>query len=140
MAINVLKYFYRKHPAVPRTAVSPVPAEGPVVTKAALRAAALLGMSNKALARTIGVSEATVSRMSAGAYLLAPADKPFELAVLFVRPYRALDALVDGDEAAARAWLRSPNAALGDAPLGLIQTIPGLVHTLAYLDARRALA
>jgi uncharacterized protein (DUF2384 family) len=116
-----------------------VPAEGPVVTKAVLRAAALLGVPNKTLARTIGVSEATVSRMS-GAYLLTPGDKPFELAVLFVRLYRALDALVDGDEAAARAWLRSPNAALGDAPLVLIQTIPGLVHTLAYLDARRALA
>lgn len=125
---------------MPRTAVSPIPAEGPVVTKAVLRAAALLGVSNKTLARTIGVSEATVSRMSASAYLLSPGDKPFELAVLFVRLYRALDALVDGDEAAARAWLRSPNAVLGDAPLLLIQTIPGLVHTLAYLDARRALA
>jgi uncharacterized protein (DUF2384 family) len=111
-----------------------------VATKAALRAAALLGMPNKLLAQTIGVSEATLSRMTAGSYTLAPGDKPFELALLFVRLYRALDVLVDGDEAAARAWLRSPNSALGDAPIALIQTIPGLVHTLAYLDARRALA
>ena len=27
-----------------------------------------------------------------------------------------------------------------DTPLALIQTVPGLVNTLAYLDARRALA
>jgi len=123
-----------------RAAVRPVPAEGPVVTKAVLRAAGLLEIPNRTLARVIGVSDATVSRMGGGGYTLAPGDKPFELALLFVRVYRALDALVDGDAAAAQAWLRNPNAALGDAPLVLIQTIPGLVHTLAYLDARRALA
>jgi hypothetical protein len=125
---------------VPHTAIRPAPSEGPVVTRAALRAAGLLGMPNKTLAQTIGVSEATVSRMGAGAYTLAPGDKPFELALLLVRLYRALDALVDGDETAARAWLRSPNLALGGAPIALIQTVPGLVHTLGYLDARRALA
>jgi uncharacterized protein (DUF2384 family) len=120
--------------------VHPAPVEGPVVTKAALRAAALLGVPNKALARVVGVSEASVSRMGAGAYTLVAGDKPFELAVLFVRLYRSLDVLVDGDEAAARTWLRSPNTALGSAPIDLIQSVSGLVHTLAYLDARRALA
>jgi hypothetical protein len=114
--------------------------EGLVVTKAVVRAAALLGLSNKILARVVGLSEATVSRMSGGTYLLAPGDKAYELAVLFVRLYRDLDAMVDGDEGVARAWLRNPNLALGDTPLALIQTVTGLVRTLAYLDARRALA
>lgn len=114
-------------------------AEGAVVTRAALRAAGLLGLSNKVLARIIGISEASVSRMGAGAYTLDPGDKAFELAVLFVRFYRALDAIVHGDDAVARAWVTSPNAALGGTPLGLIQTLPGLVHAVAYLDARRAL-
>jgi hypothetical protein len=118
----------------------PLPSEAAVVTKATLRAAALLDVSNKVLARIVGLSEATVSRMGAGAYLLAPGDKAFELAVLFIRLYRDLDGLVDGDEAVARAWLRSPNTALGDTPLALMQTVTGLVRTLAYLDARRALA
>jgi hypothetical protein len=125
---------------MPRSAVRPAISDAVVVTTAALRAAARLGVSNKLLARIVGVSEATVSRMGSGAYQLAPGEKPFELAVLFIRLYRSLDALVDGDEAVAQAWLRNPNAALGDAPLALIQTIPGLVNTLAYLDARRALA
>jgi Protein of unknown function (DUF2384) len=116
-----------------------VPEEGPVLTKAALRAAEGLGVSNKSLARIVGLSEASVSRMGTGAYTLAPSDKPFELAVLFVRLFRSLDALVHGERAVARAWIANPNAALGGVPLDLIQTVPGLIHVLAYLDARRAL-
>ena len=122
-----------------RTALQPAVSEGVVVTKALLRAAGLLGIPNKALARIVGLSEASVSRMGSGGYVLTPGDKPFELAVFFVRFYRGLDALVHGDDSVARAWLASPNTALGDAPLTLIQTVSGLVHVVAYLDARRAL-
>jgi len=122
-----------------RSVAQPAVSEAVVVTKAALRAAGLLGLSNKVLARVVGVSEASVSRMGAGTYTLSPGDKPFELAVMFVRFYRALDALVHGDDAVARAWIVNPNDALGGQPLALIQTLPGLVHVVAYLDARRAL-
>ena len=111
-----------------------------VATKAVLRAAERLGLSNKTLAKVIGVSEATVSRMSAGSYQLARGDKPFELGLLFVRLFRSLDAIVGGDETVSMAWMRSENLALGGTPLTLIQSIPGLVHVLAYLDARRSLA
>jgi hypothetical protein len=114
-------------------------AEGAVVTKALLRAAGRLAVSNKALAAIVGVSEATVSRMGAGTYALRPGEKAFELAVLFLRLFRSLDAVVDGDEQVARAWLRNDNLAFEDKPLSLIQSIAGLVHVVAYLDARRAL-
>jgi Protein of unknown function (DUF2384) len=113
-------------------------AEAAVVTKATLRAAGGLGLSNKVLARLLGLSEATVSRMSSGAYELMPGDKPFEIALLFLRLFRALDAIVAGDQAAARAWLRHENAILGAAPAVLIQSLSGLVNVVAYLDARRA--
>ena len=109
------------------------------MTKAVLRAAARLGVSNKVLAAIIGLSEASVSRMGSGTFMLASGDKPFELSVLFLRLYRSLDALVDGDDGAARAWMRNDNAALGGAPLTVIQSLAGLVHAVAYLDARRAL-
>ena len=122
-----------------RMAVRQVVSEGAVVTKAALRAAELLGVSNKGLSRIVGLSEASVSRMGTGGYTLTPGDKPYELAVLFIRFYRALDAIVHGDAAVARAWMTNPNAALGGTPLVLIQTLPGLIHAVAYLDARRAL-
>ena len=114
--------------------------EAAVATKAVLRAAARLDLSNKTLAKIIGVSEATVSRLGAGSYQLTRGDKPFELALLFVRLFRSLDAISGGDEAVATAWLRSENLALGGTPLTLIQSVPGLVHVLAYLDARRSLA
>jgi len=122
-----------------QTAAQAAASEGVVVTKAVLRAATLLGVSNKALARIVGLSEASVSRMGIGGYTLTPGDKPFEIAVLFVRFYRALDAIVHGDDAVARAWMASPNLGLGGTPLALVQTLPGLVHAVAYLDARRAL-
>ena len=125
---------------MPRPAARPdAVSEGAVMTKAVLRAAARLGVSNKALAGIIGLSEASVSRMGSGTYMLAPGDKAFDLAVLFVRLFRALDAIVHGDEAVARTWLRNENAALGGEPLTLIQSVPGLVHAVSYLDARRAL-
>ncbi|MGZ8329601.1 MAG: antitoxin Xre/MbcA/ParS toxin-binding domain-containing protein [Rhodoplanes sp.] len=109
-----------------------------VLTKAALRAATQLGITNKLLAAVIGVSEATVSRMRSGDYTLQRGQKPFELAVLFVRLYRSLDAIVGGDDAVAGSWLRTRNVALDGEPIVLIQTVPGLTHVIQYLDARRA--
>jgi hypothetical protein len=78
--------------------------------------------------------------MGSGAYVLSRADKSFELAVLFIRLFRAIDAVTGGDEAVAAAWLRHENLALGAAPLTLLYSISGLVHVLGYLDAHRALA
>ena len=109
-----------------------------VLTKATLNAATQLGVTNKLLATVIGVSEATVSRMRSGDYLLQPGQKPFELAVLFVRLYRSLDAIVGGDDAVAGAWLKNRNTVLDAEPLVLIQTAPGLMNVIQYLDARRA--
>src|SRR6516162_4843029 len=106
------------------------PAEVPMLTKAALRAAERLGVFNKILAIVVGLSEASVFRMGSGAYTLSSGDNAFELAVMFVRLFRSLDALVPGDDAVAAAWMTNPNAALGGAPLDLVQTVPGLVHVL----------
>jgi hypothetical protein len=113
-------------------------AEPAVVTKALLRAAARLDVPQKAVSRVIGVSEATVSRLHSGRATLASSDKAFELAVLFIRLFRGLDAMVGGDEAAARAWLRAPNLVLGEVPLTRIQSVTGLVDVVTYLDSRRA--
>jgi len=113
-------------------------ADGAIVTKAAVRAAARLGLTNRALARVLGVSEATVSRMGAGTYLMKTADKPYEVALLFLRLFRSLDALSGGDEQVARAWLRNDNLALGGAPAALMESLTGLITVVGYLDARRA--
>jgi len=109
-----------------------------VLTKATLRAAAKLGLTNKLLATVLGVSEATISRMGTGGYTLQRGQKPFELAVLFVRLYRSLDAIVGGDDLVAGSWLKNRNTVLDAEPVALIQTVPGLMNVIQYLDARRA--
>jgi hypothetical protein len=119
------------------TASAPA-ADSALVTKAVIRAADRLGINNKTLASVIGVSEATVSRMKSGKHALEANGKPFELAVLLVRLYRSLDSLIGGDDIAARAWLSNTNTVLGAAPLGLIQSVSGLMNVIQYLDARRA--
>ena len=116
------------------------PQESGVITKATLRAADRLGIRSSVLARIVGVSEPTVSRMRKGAYVFERGQKPFELAVLFVRLYRSLDAIVGGDDKIAAAWLKNENTALDGKPLELIQKIAGLLNVIAYLDARRAVA
>ena len=109
-----------------------------VVGKAVSRAADLLGLSNAALARTIGVSEATASRLRAGAYAIEPGTKPYELALLLIRLFRGLDAVVGGDEASLRSWMAAANRALGGVPRDLVQTVTGLVAAVDYVDAARA--
>ena len=109
-----------------------------LVTKAMTRAADKLRINSKTLAGVIGVSEATVSRMKNGRHALEAGSKPFELAVLLVRLYRSLDALIGGDDVAASAWLSNANTVLGAAPIELIQSVSGLMNVIQYLDARRA--
>jgi uncharacterized protein (DUF2384 family) len=117
---------------------APAPAPDAVLTKALLRAADLLGLSSRALSRILGVSEASISRLVSGSRTIDPASKEGELALLLVRVYRSLDALVGTDAAARKAWLESDNRALNGRPIDLLQRTDGLVHVVAYLDAMRA--
>jgi transcriptional regulator with XRE-family HTH domain len=109
-----------------------------VLSRATVRAARSLDVAQTDLAAVIGVSGATLSRLANGQKQLEPGSKPWQLAALFVRLFRSLDAIVGSDDAAARAWLRSDNLALGGVPLTLIREPAGLVRTVDYLDAARA--
>jgi transcriptional regulator with XRE-family HTH domain len=109
-----------------------------VLSRATVRAARFLALAQADLADVIGVSGATLSRLANGRKSLEPGSKPWQLAALFVRLFRSLDAIVGSDDSAARAWLRSDNLALGGVPLELIRDPGGLVRTVDYLDAARA--
>jgi len=109
-----------------------------VLSRATVRAARFLGVAQAELAQVIGVSDATLSRLANGQKYLDPGSKPWQLAALFVRLFRSLDAIVGSDDAAAQAWLRGDNQALGGVPLALIREPAGLVRTVDYLDAARA--
>lgn len=108
-----------------------------VLAKAVIAAAERLGIRQTALARIIGVSAPTVSRMTQAQYGLDPDSKPGELGLLFVRLFRSLDAIVGTDDA-ARRWLDSHNHALNGRPAELIRSATGLVDVVAYLDSQRA--
>jgi transcriptional regulator with XRE-family HTH domain len=113
------------------------PDEASVLTKAVTRAATLLGLTQRQLADTLGLSPPTASRLYSGKYRLSPTrSKEWELGVLFVRLFRSLDALW-GHEGTARAWLETYNTALGAAPLELVPTAAGLVRVVDYLDHAR---
>jgi hypothetical protein len=114
-------------------------AESMVLTKAALRAAERLQIPASQLAPVIGQSEASLSRMKSGKLALEPGSKPFEIALLFVRLFRALDAVTGGDDKVSAAWLRNVNLTLGEPPLKRMRSLAGLFDVIAYLDARRAL-
>jgi len=109
-------------------------AESALVTQALRRAADRLAVSDGVLGRILGLPEATIARIRADEDL--PEDgKALELAVLFARLWRSLDAIVDGDAKAARAWMNTHNPVLDGVPMETIQTITGLVAAIDYLDA-----
>ena len=112
------------------------PAPGPVLATAVLRAAERLGVRNRHLAAVLGSSEASVSRLQHGRGL-EPDSKEGELALLFLRLYRSLDALVGGDDEKARSWLHARNDHVLGIPAERIRTVEGLVDVVQYLDAMR---
>lgn len=116
------------------TAASPDPAA--VLSRALRSAATRLGLRNRDLAEIVGASEASISRLRGGRRVI-PESKEGELALLFLRLFRSLDALMGGDEARARAWLHAENAHVGGVPAERIRRVEGLIDVVQYLDAMR---
>ena len=110
-----------------------------VLTKAALRAAEVLDVPQRTLAEIIGVSASTISRAASTRAPIDPDSKAGELAKLWIRVFRSLDAIVGSNDEAARTWLVSANAAFaGQKPLERLRSAEGLIHVLHYLDSARA--
>ena len=114
------------------------PAPSSVLTKAVARAAERLDISRALLAKVLGVSPPTVTRLYSGEYKLDERRKEWEFALLFVRVFRSLDSIV-GNEQTARQWLNSENRGLNGRPVDLIRQTEGLVRVVHYLDASRGI-
>lgn len=116
------------------------PRSGPraaaVLTKALVRACRNLGLAQRDLAALLGVSESSVSRLHRNR-AIDPATKEGELALLFLRVYRSLDAVVGGDREKSRTWFHARNRHLGGIPAERVLTVAGLVAVADYLDAMR---
>jgi hypothetical protein len=125
---------------MPKTTIQTVSTPQPavVLTKAVTRAAERMDVSRSLLAKVLGVSPSTVTRLFSGEYQLDQKRKEWEFALLFVRAFRSLDSIV-GEEGTARKWLSSKNRSLNGRPVDLIGNTEGLVRVVQYLDASRGL-
>ncbi len=108
-----------------------------VLTKAICNVAKFYSLAGKDLSDIIGLSESSVSRVIQGTKSIKPDTKEGEMALLLVRIYRSLNAMVGNNHEKAKAWLNSFNTYFQNKPIEEIKTITGLVSVLHYLDAMR---
>ena len=113
-------------------------AEERVLTKAIIRLSTFLSLNGKDLGEILGISEASISRLHQGKKWINPHTKEGEMAVLLLRIYRSLNALVGNHHEKARQWLHAPNHAFQRTiPLQHMKNISGFVEVMQYLDALR---
>ena len=108
-----------------------------VLTKAVSNLAKFYSLTGKDLSKIIGISESSASRISQGTKLISPHTKEGEMALLLLRVYRSLNAMVGNNHEKAKLWLNSQNKYFRNAPIEEMKTIPGLIGVLNYLDAMR---
>ena len=109
-----------------------------VLNKAVLKAAAILGVTQAALANVIGISTAGISRMNKGDIIIKETQKTWELAVAFIRVYRSLASIMGNDEAAMKEWISNKNKAFKNRePMEMIQDALGIGEVITYLDWAR---
>ncbi len=103
-----------------------------VLAEAFVSAGRQLGMNQADLGEVIGRDRTVVSRGR-----IDPGSKAGELALLFIRCYRALFVLVGGDAGQMRHWMHTENLHTGGIPAEQVKSVQGLVGVLEYLDAMR---
>ncbi len=115
-----------------RAAIKPVLTEEKVLAKAFTNAGKALGVSQAELGRIIGKDRSNFR------HGLDPKTKSGELALLFIRCYRSLFALVGGEAKDMQHWMQTENTHTGGVPSEQIKTVTGLAYVVEYLDAIRA--
>jgi plasmid maintenance system antidote protein VapI len=108
-----------------------------VLSKALCNLTKFYSLTGKDLAKIIGISEPSASRLSQGKKLISPHTKEGEIALLLLRIYRSLNAMVGNNHEKAKLWLNSQNKYFKNKPIEEMKTIPGLMRVLNYLDAMR---
>ncbi|OJW74878.1 XRE family transcriptional regulator [Thiobacillus sp. 65-1402] len=113
-------------------AVVPDVDQAGVLSEALVNAGKQLGMSQADLGAIIGKDRTAISRGR-----IDPGSKAGELALLFIRCYRALYVLAGGNPQQMRHWMQTENLHTGGIPADQLKTVQGLTAVLEYLDAMR---
>lgn len=109
-----------------------------IVTSALCKATEKLKFTQAELADILGVSKSTASRIMKGTHILREGQKDYEIAVIFLRIFRSLDAITGGDDRVNVNWMRNKNTALSGVPAAMLKNLTGLMNVITYLDAQRA--
>jgi len=125
--------------------VNTLPSNSAIVANSLMEASRFLGVTQEQTAAAIGVSRATIARMKkratdnlANDEAISSSSKAFELALLVIRIYRSLYAILGGNQQAMKHWMTTPNRHLAnEKPVELIQSAMGLGRVIWYLDAMR---
>ena len=103
-----------------------------VLAEAFSNAGRHMGMKQADLGAIIGKDRSAISRGR-----IDPGSKAGELALLFIRCYRALFVLTGGAPEQMAHWMRTYNHHTGGVPAEQVKTVQGLITVLEYLDAMR---
>lgn len=108
-----------------------------ILTKAINNLSKFYCLTGKQLSKIIGISESGASRLIQGTKLISPDTKEGEIALLLLRLYRSLNAMLGNNHEKAKLWLNSRNKYFENKPIEEIKTISGLINVLNYLDTMR---
>ena len=103
-----------------------------VLGEAVLNAGAKLGLSQSEVGKIVGRDRTTIARSG-----IKPDTSSGKLALLLIRVYRGLYALVGGKEEDMQHWMNTKVHSLRGIPSEMVKDITGLVHVVEYKDAMR---
>lgn len=113
-------------------AIVPEPDKAGILAEAFTNAGRYLSMRQVDLGKIIGKDRTAISRGR-----VEPGSKSGELALLFIRCYRALYSLTGGNPRQMAHWMHTENRHTGGVPAEQVKTVQGLITVLEYLDAIR---
>ncbi len=116
--------------------LSNAPNPNKVLFKAFFNATEQLGLDNSQIGNILGLDRTTISRLKNRQEIKA-ASKNAEFAILLIRIYRALFAMVGGDSETIQHWMTTHNKHLNGTPAKLVCSLQGIVKVTEYLDAIR---
>ena len=114
------------------TLLKPKPQPAQVLASAFLKAGKEMGLSQAVLEKAIDRDRSSIGRKG-----IDPDTKSGELALLLIRVYRSLFALVGGDSVQMKHWMKTANRHTGGVPAEQVLSIQGLVGVVEYLDSMR---
>lgn len=103
-----------------------------VLGKAVINAGEQLGFNATQVGQIVGKDRTTIGRGG-----IKPDSLHGMQAMLLIRLYRSLFALVGGDQVAMQHWMSTRIRSLNGVPQEMAFDVVGLVHLVEYLDAIR---